>query len=44
MNNNTSFMTQALIQLAKQNTHDSVKTGQTADVVQKIVEVSSHAS
>jgi hypothetical protein len=40
--NPNGVLTQAIIQLAKQDTHDGGKTGQTATVVQKIVKVSSN--
>ena len=35
--NPNGVLTQAIIQLARQDTHDSGKTGQTTDVIQKIV-------
>jgi hypothetical protein len=40
--NPNGVLTQAIIQLAKQDTHDNGKTGQTATVVQKVVKVSSN--
>lgn len=40
--NPNGVLTQAIIQLAKQDIHDGGKNGQTATVVQKIVKVSSN--